>query len=149
MTSQRWKDDLRSAALEGLVQAALRYMPDRSTTFATYTSYLVRWKIGKEKRRLYASRHNKNRIGRECSLDELAAATFDGIGLDSLSCIADFTTDPAAVCEHTADVGAAWDVVDQLPWNDRRSPTGTGPTVRKWRRSGSRLVSPSHGSVSA
>lgn len=51
-----WRGDLRSAALEGLLEAAQRYDPGQGAQFMTFASYRVVGAVEDEIRRLYTGR---------------------------------------------------------------------------------------------
>ncbi len=107
-------DDIRSAALLGLVEAATRYTTDHGATFATYARPRINGAITDHLRRLdwaprlireqiRAGHHGHNQRARILSIDELQAD------------VADQAADPAERLLATDELDQLHQALDTLP----------------------------------
>ena len=123
-----WRGDIRSAALEGLMQAARNFDPHQGFTFPTFAAWRIRGAMSDELRRLHLGRatkkgNNWRDRSRDRSIEALAeAASRDGTAAagDHLAFLAVEEADPAAVIETDAELRLASDLVRQLHRDDQQ-----------------------------
>lgn len=107
-----WADDIRSAALEGLVKAARTYQPDGPAKFTTFAWMCVHAAVVDEQRRLLFGRNGSRDRRRECPYPD---------GFDPPAP----NTDPAELVDQAADRDWALRLLNQIA-----NPTNR--TVARW-----------------
>lgn len=115
-----WCDDVRSAALEGLIKAAEAFDPGRGWKFVTYAQWRINGEMADQLRTLHNGRttpsgNNWRSRSRESSLDAMAENLHihgnEPIQISELPIMADPGSDPADLYD-TAETG--WLAADLL-----------------------------------
>jgi RNA polymerase sigma factor for flagellar operon FliA len=126
-----WRGDMHSAALEGLMQAAEAFDPDRGEAkFSTFARYRINGRMMDEYRNVHTGRRTAiGNVWRNRTLDESLQAiadhqrarkNSDDGDLDQLGFLADNEADPALIFDIT-DLGRrARDLIDELHWEERQ-----------------------------